>query len=67
MVIPDPKVIFMEKIESEFVKRHNLKIEEVRQIEIVKQKGRSKILEFPKRSIWNAEKIRKLCEKLFFQ
>ncbi|EJO68877.1 hypothetical protein LEP1GSC132_3511 [Leptospira kirschneri str. 200803703] len=57
----------MEKIESEFVKRHNLKIEEVRQIEIVKQKGRSKILEFPKRSIWNAEKIRKLCEKLFFQ
>ncbi|EMK10905.1 MULTISPECIES: hypothetical protein [Leptospira] len=57
----------MEKIESEFVKRHNLKIAEVRQIEIVKQKGRSKILEFPKRSIWNAEKIRKLCEKLFFQ
>ncbi|EPG47893.1 hypothetical protein LEP1GSC049_2628 [Leptospira kirschneri serovar Cynopteri str. 3522 CT] len=57
----------MEKIKSEFVKRHNLKIEEVRQIEIVKQKGRSKILEFPKRSIWNAEKIRKLCEKLFFQ
>ncbi|AAN47289.1 hypothetical protein ACO2J1_16365 [Leptospira interrogans] len=57
----------MEKIEGEFVKRHNLKIEEVRQIEIIKQKEGSKILEFPKRSIWNTEKIRKLCEKLFFQ
>ncbi|KAA1290646.1 hypothetical protein [Leptospira interrogans] len=57
----------MEKIEGEFVKRHNLKIEEVRQIEIIKHKEGSKILEFPKRSIWNTEKIRKLCEKLFFQ
>lgn len=57
----------MEKIEVEFIKRHNLKIEEARQIEIIKQKEKSKILEFPKRSIWNTEKIRKLYEKLFFQ
>ncbi|EKR75013.1 hypothetical protein [Leptospira noguchii] len=57
----------MGKIEGEFVKRHNLKIEEVRQIEIIKQKERSKILKFPKGNIWNAEKIRKLCEKLFFR
>ncbi|TQE64660.1 hypothetical protein [Leptospira noguchii] len=57
----------MGKIEGEFVKRHNLKIQEVRQIEIIKQKERSKILKFPKGNIWNAEKIRKLCEKLFFR
>lgn len=55
----------MEKIEGEFVKRHNLKIEEVRQIEIIKQKEGSKILEFPKRSIWNTEKYGNFVRNYF--
>ncbi|EMJ98200.1 hypothetical protein [Leptospira alstonii] len=57
----------MEKIESESLKRHNSKIAEVKQSTDFKNAEGGRILEFPKKSIWNAEKIRKLCEKLFFQ
>ncbi|PJZ31435.1 hypothetical protein CH370_12860 [Leptospira kmetyi] len=57
----------MEKIEVGSVKRHNQKNGEVKQNESVKKNERGRIIEFPKSRIWNAEKIRKLCEKLFFQ
>ncbi|AXR59922.1 hypothetical protein DQM68_03605 [Leptospira mayottensis] len=57
----------MENVESEFLKRHNLKIEEARSSESVKKSERGRILRFPKRSIWNTEKMRKLYEMLFFQ
>ncbi|EMF83046.1 hypothetical protein LEP1GSC188_2151 [Leptospira weilii serovar Topaz str. LT2116] len=57
----------MENVESEFLKRHNLRIEEARPSENVKKSERGRILRFPKRSIWNAEKMRKLYEMLFFQ
>ncbi|AMX59815.1 hypothetical protein LBK6_16270 [Leptospira borgpetersenii serovar Hardjo] len=59
--------IFMENVENQFLKRHNLKIEEVKPSENVKKSEKGRILRFPKRSIWNTEKMRKLCEMLFFQ
>ncbi|AVV48844.1 hypothetical protein BWD12_02730 [Leptospira santarosai serovar Bananal] len=67
IIYPKSESTFMENIESEFLKRHNLKIKEVGSNQIVKKNRGGKILKFPKKGIWNSEKIRKLYEVLFFQ
>ncbi len=56
----------MGKIESDSDKRHNQKIGEVVKNERWNETQKGKIVPFPKKRLWNTEKIRKLCEKLFF-
>ncbi|PKA04782.1 hypothetical protein CH375_08955 [Leptospira ellisii] len=56
----------MGKKEIGFEKRHNLKIKEADVRERENRSETGKILPFPRARLWNSEKIRKLCEKLFF-
>jgi hypothetical protein len=56
----------MGKKESDSEKRHNQKKGEVVQDQRRNEAQRGIIVPFPKKRLWNAEKIRKLCEKIFF-